>query len=232
MHGESSLIGVAPATAGMNPPGRDGALCAARPSIHILKRVFDLFSSAVALVLLSPLWLAIALAVKLDSRGPVLFRQARMGRAFRPFLIYKFRTMVADAPRLGGQLTAGDRDPRITRIGRFLRRWKLDELPQLLNIVKGDMSFVGPRPEVPRYVEMFRDDYAVILAVRPGITDSASIRFLDEGKLLAAATDPEETYVRQILPAKIALAKQYIAHQSFLTDMRLICQTVWHTARI
>lgn len=197
----------------------------------VLKRIFDLVASALLLVVLSPLLLIVAFAVKLGSRGPVLFRQERMGRGFQPFLIYKFRTMVADAPRLGGQLTAGNHDPRITRVGRLLRRWKLDELPQLVNILKGDMSIVGPRPEVPRYVEMFRDDYAVILSVRPGVTDPASIQYLNEGQLLAGATDPEQTYVQQILPAKIALAKEYVARQSFLTDLRLICQTVWHTAR-
>ena len=205
---------------------------ASRTSNKVLKRLFDLIGSALLLVVLSPLLLIVAVAVKLDSRGPVLFRQERMGRGFRPFTIYKFRTMVADAPRLGGKLTAGDRDPRITRVGRLLRRWKLDELPQLVNILKGDMSIVGPRPEVPRYVEMFREDYAVILSVRPGVTDPASLKYLNEAKLLSAATDPEETYVREILPEKIALAKQYVAHQSLLTDMRLICQTVWHTARV
>ena len=196
-----------------------------------MKRLFDLIVSAVAIVVLSPLFLAIAIAVRLDSRGPVLFRQERMGRGFRPFPICKFRTMVVDAPRLGGQLTAGDRDPRITRVGRFLRRWKLDELPQLLNVFKGDMSFVGPRPEVPRYVEMFRDDYAVILTVRPGMTDPASIKYLNEAALLAAADNPEDTYVRQILPEKIALAKQYVSQRSLGYDLRLIWNTLWHIGR-
>jgi lipopolysaccharide/colanic/teichoic acid biosynthesis glycosyltransferase len=182
------------------------------------------------LVGLSPFLLVIAVAVKCSSRGPVLFKQERVGRGFHPFRIYKFRTMVVDAPKLGLQITAGE-DPRITRVGRFLRKWKLDELPQLFNVVKGDMSLVGPRPEVPRYVEMFREDYACVLSVRPGITDPASLKYRDEAAVLAASADPEETYVREILPEKISLAKQYVAEASLRGDIALIWQTIWHVAK-
>ena len=170
-------------------------------------------ASAIGLVFLSPIFLAAAIAVRCDSRGPIWFCQQRVGRGFRKFWIYKFRTMIVDAPRLGLQITAGE-DPRITRVGRFLRKWKLDELPQLVNVLKGEMSLVGPRPEVPRYVEMFRDDYACVLSVRPGITDPASLKYRDEAALLAESENPEETYVRQILPEKIMLSKQYVAQAS------------------
>lgn len=168
--------------------------------------------------------------MKLDSRGPVFFRQERVGRNFRPFRIFKFRTMVVDAPRLGGQITSGHEDPRITRVGRFLRRWKLDELPQLFNVVCGDMSLVGPRPEVPRYVEMFRDEYKEVLRVRPGITDLASIKFRDEASLLSGSADPEQTYVKEILPEKLALAREYVARASFGFDLRILFRTALRIA--
>ena len=175
--------------------------------------------------------LAIAIAVKLGSAGPVFFRQERVGRGFRPFRIFKFRTMVVDAPQRGGQITSGSDDPRITRVGRFLRRWKLDELPQFLNVVVGEMSLVGPRPEVPRFVEMFRSDYDDILKVRPGITDLASIKFRDEASFLAGTSNPEQVYVQQILPEKLALAHDYVARASFGMDLRILFQTVWRMAR-
>src|SRR4051812_30194380 len=149
------------------------AMPPARPVNAALKRGLDVGVSLLGLILASPLLLAAAIAVKLDSRGPLLFRQQRMGRNFRPFLIYKFRTVGVDAGRQG-QLTAGA-DPRVTRVGRWLRQSKLDELPQLFNVLRGDMSLVGPRPEVPKYVELFRDEYRVVLSVRPGLTDPASI---------------------------------------------------------
>jgi lipopolysaccharide/colanic/teichoic acid biosynthesis glycosyltransferase len=163
--------------------------------------------------------------VKVTSRGPVFFRQKRIGRQFQPFCIYKFRTMVEDAPDRGGPITVGD-DPRITRVGRFFRKTKLDELPQLINVLKGDMSLVGPRPEVPRYVEMFRSDYEEILTVRPGITDLASILYRDESAVLAQAGDPEQEYIRRILPEKIAVAKRYVRRQSLATDAAVILHTV------
>jgi lipopolysaccharide/colanic/teichoic acid biosynthesis glycosyltransferase len=191
----------------------------------LVKRSFDLSVAALGIVVLSPVLAVAALAVKLSSRGPVLFRQERMGRRFRPFRIYKFRTMVADAPALGKPITAGE-DPRITRVGRWLRKMKIDELPQLFNVLVGDMSFVGPRPEVPKYVEMFRGDYEEILRVRPGITDPASIAYRDEAAILGRADDPERFYVDRVLPAKIRLAKAYAARASFWFDMAVIARTL------
>ena len=199
------------------------------PSGLPLKRCFDLAVAFTGLLFLWPIFLIAAIAVRCDSGGPIFFCQQRMGRGFRAFWIYKFRTMVVDAPKLGLQITAGA-DPRITRVGRFLRKWKLDELPQLINVLKGDMSCVGPRPEVPRYVEMFREDYACVLSVRPGITDPASLKYFDEAALLASSANPEETYVRQILPEKIMLAKQYVAQASLLGDVVLIWRTICHVA--
>lgn len=190
----------------------------------MLKRGFDIFAASAGILLLAPVLLLIGIAVKLGSDGPALFKQERIGRGFRPFFIYKFRTMVADAPRLGPEITAGD-DPRITRVGRFLRKTKLDELPQLFNVIKGDMSLVGPRPEVPRYVEAFRADYEEVLAVRPGLTDLASIKFIDEAGVLAQAHDAEAAYRHQILPEKIALAKQYVRESSLLLDMLVLGRT-------
>jgi len=166
----------------------------------------------------------------LDSRGPVFFRQERVGRGFRPFRIFKFRTMVVDAPQRGGPITSGHDDPRITRVGRFLRRWKFDELPQFVNVVMGEMSLVGPRPEVPRYVEMFRSDYVEILTIRPGITDLASIKFRDEASLLAGSANPEQTYVHEILPQKLALAREYVARTSLGLDVRILFRTVFRMA--
>ena len=190
-----------------------------------MKRLFDILVSGLGLILLSPLLLVVAVLVRATSTGPIFFLQTRVGRDFRPFEIFKFRTMVADAPARGGQLTAGA-DPRITGIGRVLRKTKIDELPQLWNVFKGDMSLVGPRPEVPKYVEMFRDDYRTILSVRPGITDPASLKYRDESSVLAQANDPEAAYIEQILPEKIALAKAYIERSSLSYDLSLIWQTL------
>jgi lipopolysaccharide/colanic/teichoic acid biosynthesis glycosyltransferase len=190
-----------------------------------MKRLIDIAASTVGIVFLSPLLLVAAALVRLSSPGPVLFRQVRIGRGFRPFTILKFRTMVVDAPKLGAAITCGD-DPRITAIGRFLRKTKLDELPQLFNVLRGDMSLVGPRPEVPRYVEMFREDFAEILAVRPGITDLASITYRNESEILGRARDPQAEYVERILPDKIRLAKEYRRRSSVLFDLRLIVRTI------
>jgi lipopolysaccharide/colanic/teichoic acid biosynthesis glycosyltransferase len=190
-----------------------------------MKRMIDFVASAVGIVLLSPLLLVAAALVRLSSPGPVLFRQERIGRGFRPFTIYKFRTMVVDAPRLGAAITCGD-DPRITPIGRILRKTKLDELPQLFNVLLGHMSLVGPRPEVPRYVELFREDFAEILAVRPGITDLASITYRNESELLGRAVDPQAEYVERILPDKIRLAKEYRRRSSMMYDLFLIFRTI------
>lgn len=189
------------------------------------KRAFDLVAAGCGLILLSPLFLAVAVAVKLDSRGPVFFLQQRVGLNFRPFEMYKFRTMVVDAPKLGGQLTVTG-DPRVTRSGRWLRKLKIDELPQLINVVLGEMSLVGPRPEVARYVDQMRDDYREVLSVRPGITDLASVKYRDESAILAAAEDPERAYIEQILPDKLAISREYIRDVSLWLDLKIILQTL------
>ncbi len=190
-----------------------------------MKRVFDVVMGFVGLVLLFPLLCLAALLIKLDSPGPIFFRQERLGKGFRPFFIYKFRTMVHDAPHQGRSITVGA-DPRITRAGRILRKTKLDELPQLFNVLKGDMSFVGPRPEVRQYVELFRQDYEEILQVRPGITDLASLIYRHEAEILGRTTHPEEEYVQSVLPDKIRLAKEYLKRSSLLFDVTLICKTL------
>jgi lipopolysaccharide/colanic/teichoic acid biosynthesis glycosyltransferase len=189
------------------------------------KRLFDLVCAAAGLIIASPLLALIALAVVGTSRGPVFFRQERIGRGFAPFRIVKFRTMFEG---IDGPLVTSRGDRRVTPVGRLLRRTKLDELPQLWNVVCGDMSLVGPRPEVRRYVEMFRADYEVILRARPGITDPASLKFRREELLLAAASDPEAKYVTEILPQKIAMAKEYVRTRSFAGDLVLILRTVAH----
>ena len=188
-----------------------------------LKRAFDVTAAAAGLVTLSPLLLAVAAALKLADPGPVLFSQARAGLGGKAFRIYKFRTMRAGGG--GPQITSGE-DPRVTRIGRLLRRTKLDELPQLFNVLRGDMSVVGPRPEVPKYVELFKEDYAAILCVRPGITDYAAIKYRDEEAALRAFANPEEGYVKKVLPDKIALYRRYIADVGFATDLRIIIATL------
>lgn len=188
------------------------------------KRLFDLLGAAVALLLLAPLMLGVALWIKVDSKGPVFFRQQRVGRHGVPFLIHKFRTMHAGAPGL--PLTVGE-DPRITRAGRFLRRTRLDELPQFIDVLLGRMSLVGPRPEVPRYVALYPPALRErALAVRPGLTDPASIHFIDEATLLAAAPDPEREYVEVILPAKLQRAAEYAEQASLATDLRVLWQTL------
>jgi lipopolysaccharide/colanic/teichoic acid biosynthesis glycosyltransferase len=180
-----------------------------------------------SLILLLPFFAVIAVLIKLDTRGPVIFKQERIGRRFRPFVIYKFRTMAAAPP--SSRIALGDVS-RVTRVGRLLRRAKFDELPQLVNILKGDMSLVGPRPEVRQFVELFRDDYAEILEARPGLTDLASIRYANEAALLAAAADPEAEYVARILPDKIRLAREYVRRSSVAFDLALLAKTLWYVA--
>lgn len=189
------------------------------------KRAFDLLAAVTALLLLLPLFGLIALLIKADSRGNVLFVQERVGREFRPFRIFKFRSMTADAPARGGMITSSG-DPRVTRAGKLLRLTKLDELPQLWNILRGDMSFVGPRPEVPRYVNAFKEEYKEILSVRPGLTDLASLKYRDESAFLAQFEDTEQAYLNVILPDKIALARQYISRSSLPYDLKLILLTL------
>ena len=193
----------------------------------LAKRLFDLFWSILGLVLLSPLFLIVAVWIKLDSEGPVFFRQTRVGRFEKPFRIYKFRTMVVDAEKKGPQLTSG-KDPRITRSGEFLRRTKIDELPQLINVVKGEMSLVGPRPEVPKYVEYYPEDARkIIFSLRPGITDYAAILFRNENDILEGSEDPEGTYLKQILPEKITLYLKYAKERRLWLDFQLIIGTIF-----
>jgi lipopolysaccharide/colanic/teichoic acid biosynthesis glycosyltransferase len=189
------------------------------------KRLFDLLAAAAGLLLLSPLLLALAVWIRLDSPGPVLFRQQRVGRRGVLFDIYKFRTM-ADRPDPGRQLTVG-RDPRVTRAGRFLRRSKLDELPQLINVLQGTMSLVGPRPEVPRYVACYPPEARdIVLSVAPGITDWASIQYKEENEILGSAQDPERAYVETILPVKLEYYQRYVRERSFWLDLRIIFRTL------
>lgn len=189
------------------------------------KRPFDLVCALLGMLVLLPLFIPVAIAVKLGSPGPVFFRQERVGRFGVPFRIFKFRTMRVDAEQRGPQVSRGG-DPRITAVGGFLRKYKLDELPQLLNVIRGEMSLVGPRPEVPRYVAAYPEAYREILSVRPGITDFAAIEYRDENELLRSADNPEAVYIETILPAKITLYQRYLREQSFGTDLRLIVQTL------
>lgn len=189
------------------------------------KRLFDLLAAGAGLLLLSPLLLMLALWIRLDSPGSVLFRQQRVGRHGVLFNIYKFRTM-ADRPDFGRQLTVG-RDPRVTRAGQFLRRSKLDELPQLINVLQGKMSLVGPRPEVPRYVACYPPEARkIVLSVAPGITDWASIQYKEENEILGNAPDPERAYVDTILPVKLEYYQRYVRERSFWLDLRIIFRTL------
>jgi len=197
----------------------------------MMKRAFDVIVAVLGVLASWPLWMVAAILIKLDSRGPIIFRQTRIGRGLRPFSILKFRTMVDDAESRGGLITLGN-DARITRIGRLLRRTKMDELPQLLNILKGDMSIVGPRPEVPRYVELFRVDFGEILRIRPGLTDLASLKYIDEATLLQQADRPEHDYRNKILPEKLRLAKLYVRHASLMLDIAIMAQSFLHILRI
>lgn len=196
-----------------------------------MKRAFDLLCAVEGLLLCLPLFAIIALAIKLDSSGPVFFRQQRVGRHGRLFAIHKFRSMHPRSHESGSEITVNN-DSRITRVGRWLRQWKLDELPQLLDVLYGDMSLVGPRPEVPKYVAVYPDDVRdVVLSVRPGITDLASIRFRDENAMLDSSNDPDTIYREQILPEKLKLQMEYVTEQSFATDMKILLQTASRVVR-
>lgn len=192
----------------------------------ITKRVFDLFISSIALLLLVPFVAIIAIWIKLDSSGPVLFRQERVGQFGKHFRITKFRTMVSDALSRGGTIATGG-DHRVTKAGKWLRKFKIDELPQLWNVLIGDMSFVGPRPEVPKFVELFQKDYDEVLKVKPGITDYAAILYRDEESVLARYADPEAGYISEVLPEKIQLYKKYIRERSFYIDFSIILKTLY-----
>jgi len=195
-----------------------------------IKRAIDVAASALGLALLAPVFGAVALAVKLDGGGPVFYRQLRVGRDEKPFFILKFRTMVQNADRAGLPLTVG-LDPRVTRVGRFLRRSKLDELAQLVNVLRGEMSLVGPRPEVPRYVVLYTPLQRMVLRIRPGITDPASIQYRDENALLGEAADPERAYIDTVMPAKLAINLEYLRGFSAWGDIAVLLSTVFHLGR-
>ena len=195
-----------------------------------MKRLFDVVASGVGLLLLSPLFLLVAIWIKLDSPGPVFYRQVRVGRYNRDFRIFKFRSMRVGADK-GSLVTIGGRDPRVTRSGYFIRKFKVDELPQLINVFIGDMSLVGPRPEVRHYVDYWTKEQLRVLDVRPGITDPASIKFRNENELLEKAEDPEKYYIEVIMQEKLRLYLEYVENHSFWYDMKLIFQTFWVIVR-
>jgi lipopolysaccharide/colanic/teichoic acid biosynthesis glycosyltransferase len=188
---------------------------------HLAKRFFDGLFSVLGLMLASPVILAFAILIKREDGGPVFYRGVRFGRQGEPFKMLKFRTMVIDAEKLGGPSTADD-DPRITRVGRLIRKYKIDELPQLINVLKGEMSFVGPRPEVKHYVDMFSEEEKGILTVRPGITDWASLWNPDEGAILAGSPDPEKAYMEKIRPTKLRLQLKYVRERSLWADLKIV----------
>ena len=190
-----------------------------------VKRGIDVVTAAFGVVVLAPVLLVVAVAVKLEDGGPMFYRGVRVGRHGQPFRMVKFRTMVVNADQIGGASTADD-DPRITRVGRKIRRLKLDELPQFFNVLKGEMSLVGPRPEVPQEVACYTEEERELLSVRPGITDWASIRFRDEGAILKGSADPHETYLRVIRPEKMRLGLEYVRARSLETDMRILAATL------
>lgn len=190
-----------------------------------MKRVFDVVASGFGLLVISPLFLVLSVWIKLDSRGPVFYRQVRVGRYNKDFRLFKFRSMRVGSDKQG-LITVGGRDPRVTRSGYFIRKYKLDELPQLINVLRGDMSLVGPRPEVRKYVDMYTPEQLHVLDVRPGITDMASIRYRNENELLAESEDPEEFYVKVVMPDKLRINLEYVARHSFGFDMKLILKTL------
>ena len=189
------------------------------------KRLMDLVVSVVGLILLAPFFLIFAILIKLDSRGPVFYLQERVGKEGRLFNLIKYRTMRTGSDKAIA-ITVGKRDSRITTIGHFLRKFKLDELPQLINVLKGEMSLVGPRPELKKFVDLYNEEQLKVISIKPGITDFASIQFRNENELLEGKEDPIDFYIKEIMPLKLALNLNYIANQSLLTDLRIIFQTI------
>lgn len=189
-----------------------------------MKRLFDIVASLSGLILLSPLFIFVALWIKIDSKGPVFYRQVRVGRENKDFYLVKFRTMRTGADK-GSLVTIGGRDSRVTRSGYWLRKFKIDELPQLLNVLKGEMSFVGPRPEVRHYVDYWTPEQMHVLDVRPGITDPASIKFYNESELLEKSDNPESYYIHEIMQEKIGMYLEYVANASFFKDLKIIFKT-------
>lgn len=188
------------------------------------KRIFDLFWSLSGLPFLIPVFLVIGLLIKIEDGGPVFFKQKRIGYKGKPFIMWKFRTMVVDAEKIGNLLTVG-KDPRITRTGYYLRKFKLDELPQLFNVIKGEMSLVGPRPEVEKYVKLYSPEEYKVLDLLPGMTDPASLKYIDESEILAQSSDPEYTYINEVMPEKIRLNLEYAEKASLWTDFLVIIKT-------
>jgi len=188
-------------------------------------RFFDLLFTVLGLIILSPLFLIVAIWIKLDSNGPVFYRQTRVGRNSKDFKLLKFRSMVTDADK-NGLITVGGRDPRVTQSGYFIRKYKLDELPQLLNVLKGDMSLVGPRPEVRKYVDLYNKSQRRVLSVKPGITDYASIQFIDENEILGKAENPEMVYIEKVMPEKIKYNMKYIQNRSVKEYFKIIFLTI------
>lgn len=190
-----------------------------------MKRLFDIVFSLLMLLLLSPLFLVIIIAVILDSKGGAFFGQIRVGLNEKPFRLWKFRTMRPNSES-SGQITVGAKDSRITRVGYSLRKYKLDELPQLFNVLIGEMSMVGPRPEVPKYVDLYSIEQKKVLTIKPGITDYASLEYFEESELLAKSSNPEKTYIEEVMPKKLALNLQYVNNRSFIGDMKIILKTI------
>ena len=191
----------------------------------MIKRLFDFLCSLIGVIILSPILLIISLAIKLGSLGPILYRGLRIGKNKKSFKIYKFRTLVINADKIGGPSTSDD-DPRLTKVGKFLRKYKLDELPQLFNVIKGEMSLVGPRPEVPEYAKLYKDEEQIVFSVKPGITDLASLWNDDEGAILKGSSDPEKTYLEKIRPEKVRLQIKYVKEKSFVGDLKIIFKTL------
>lgn len=189
------------------------------------KRLFDIFFSLSGLVLLGPLLILIMIIIKADSKGKVFYIQKRVGKGNKEFRLFKFRTMRNDSD-IYGLLTVGNKDPRITSSGYYLRKYKLDEIPQLYNVLKGEMSFVGPRPEVRKYVELYNKEQMKVLDVKPGITDLASVKYRNENELLAGSDDPEKLYTKEIMPDKLRINLEYISERSLIKDIRIIIQTL------
>lgn len=189
-----------------------------------MKRLFDIVSSGIGLIVLSPILLITAAGIKIDSKGPVFYRQQRVGKGNKDFGIYKFRTMRTGSDKLG-LITVGGRDPRVTNVGYWLRKFKIDELPQLINVFIGDMSLVGPRPEVRKYVDMYTPEQLHVLDVQPGITSLASIRYRNENDILAASDDPDKCYIEKVMPDKLAIDLEYVKNRSFWYDIKLIFRT-------
>ncbi len=191
-----------------------------------MKRLFDIVASGCGLLVLSPVFLILAIWIKLDSKGPVFYRQVRVGRNNKDFKLFKFRSMRVGADKKG-LITVGGHDPRVTRSGYYIRKYKLDEFPQLINVFLGDMSLVGPRPEVRKYVDMYTPEQMHVLDVRPGITSLASIRYRNENDILAAAEDPDKCYIETVMPDKLTIDLEYVAKHSFFYDVKLIFMTFW-----